>query len=59
MHHGALLGIPVIVFLCRFVTMELARTAVYCANQMRFILCGSICQEVTISEWENTFISQS
>lgn len=59
MYHGGLLQIFIIVFLRRFVTMTFSRAAVYSANQMRLTLCGSICQEDTICEWENTFISQS
>lgn len=43
------------VFLRHFVTMELSRATVYSANQMRLILCGSICQEGTVFEWENIF----
>lgn len=46
------------VFLHNFLTMELSRAAVYSADEMRFTLCHSVCQD-TVLEWENIFISQS
>lgn len=53
---SGLLGVLVIVFIT-LLAMELPKAAVSSAIQKIFTLCGFICQEDSIFEWENTYIS--